>query len=82
MSPQEKAEYNQYKSQKILERKNAMLAELTKIMGGQTVKPMTVGIILHPNGSKGDVYSIPGFHLRLPWQQYAVESNYLGTYNV
>lgn len=81
MSAGEKAEYNQYKSQRILERKHAMLAELTQIMGGQPVKPMTVGIILHPNGSKGDVYAIPGFHLSLTWQDYAVDSNYLGTFD-
>lgn len=81
MSSDEKAEYNQHKSQKIMERKSAMLAELTQIMGGQTVKPITVGVILHPSGSKGDLYAIPGFHLRLPWQTYAVESNYLGTFD-
>lgn len=81
MSPSERNEYNRYKQQQSVERKYATVAEMSNI-AGVDIKPATVGVILSPDGTRGDVYMVPGFHLRLGWNKYAVEENYLGTYEV
>ena len=80
MTPKEKLEFNSYKRQKILERKNELLKKLSE-EAGEPVKAMTIGVILSPDGSKGDVFAIPGFHLSLRWNQYATDEYYLGTYD-
>lgn len=82
MSSEEKRQHNAYKYEQIMKRKNDMLAELTKQAGGEEVKPLTVGIILSADGKRGDVYMIPGFHLRLPWKDYATDEYYAGSYDV
>lgn len=81
MSVEDKRALNQYKYEQIMRRKNDMLAELTKIAGSE-VKPITVGVILSPDGKRGDVYIIPGFHLRLPWKDYATDEYHAGTYDL
>lgn len=81
MSAEDKRALNQYKYEQIMKRKNDMLAELTQIAGSE-VKPVTVGVILSPDGKRGDVYIIPGFHLRLPWKDYATDEYHAGTYDI
>ena len=81
MSPSEKEEYNNYKQEQILIRKNNMLQKMSQ-MAGTTIKPAVVGVILSPNGKKADVFFIPDFHLRLGWNKYAVEEYYIGSYDV
>ena len=81
MSPSEKEEYNNYKQEQILIRKNNMLQKMSQ-MAGTTIKPAVVGVILSPNGKKADVYFIPDFHLRLGWNKYATEEFYIGTLNL
>lgn len=81
MSKEEKKAHNQYKQQKILERKQAMLDKMSEIKG-EPVKGMTIGIILHPDGSKGDVYRFDGFHSRIPWKKADQMGEFMGTYNV
>lgn len=81
MSAEDKRKWNIRKSQLILTRKKNMLQRMSREVGGK-VKPMTVGVILSPNGKKADVFFIPGFHLRLPWNQYATDDYYMGTYDV
>lgn len=80
MSREEKLEYNTWKRKKILERKYEALEEMEEIVGAD-IKPATVGIILSPDGSTGDVFFIPGFHQRLTWKKYATEEYYIGTYD-
>ncbi len=80
MSTEEKFNWNQRKSQLILKRKSEFLKKLSK-EAGRKMKPMTVGVILSPDGKRGDVFFIPGFHLSLMWSQYATEQYYVGTFN-
>ena len=80
MTKDEKRNYNKYKQMLILERKNDMLNSMSST--DNTLKPLTVGVILSSNASKADVYFIPGFHLRLPWKDYATDEYYVGTYDV
>lgn len=79
MTKAEKRAHNEYKAKQVLERKQALLDKMSE-MAGAKVKPMTVGIVLTANGDRGDVFFIPGFHLRLRWQDYATDEYYVGTY--
>lgn len=81
MTSEEKRAHNQYKQRKILERKQAMLDEMSKV-AGTPIKGATVGIILHPDGTKGDVYKFDGFHLRVPWKKANELGKFMGTFNV
>lgn len=81
MSAEEKRMYNQHKSQQILKRKSAMLGKMSRL-AGQKVTPYTVAVILSPDGKRGDVFKVPGFHLRLGWNDSIVKDNYIGTYTV
>lgn len=81
MNPETKREYFSRKSQAILERKNKLLNELSE-MSGQEVKGFTAGVILSPDGSRGDVFLIPGFHLSLNWGKHATDENHIGSYEV
>ena len=58
MSKEEKRAHHTWKKQKILERKNTALREMEK-MAGTEIKPATIGVILSPDGKRGDVYFIP-----------------------
>ena len=80
MSSEEKKKYNQIKRDRILERKARMLDDLSNI-SGKTVKGYTAGIILDPQGEKGDVYLFEGFHLRIGWNNLSA-GRYLGSYQV
>ena len=81
MSKDEKRAYNAYKQQQVFERKNAMLASMSQIAGSE-IQPATVGIILTPDGKRGDVFFINGFHARVGWNKGATEANYIGTYTI
>lgn len=81
MTKEEKREYNRYKDQQTLQRKNDMLQRLAEIAGSE-VKPLTVGVILSADGKRGDMFVIPGFHTRLPWAKYATEEYFAGSYDV
>jgi hypothetical protein len=81
MSREQKAAWFKKKSDLILVRKNALLDKMSAELGAP-VKAMTVGVILSPDGKRGDVYAVDGFHLRLGWTQYATDEYYMGTYDV
>lgn len=81
MTPDEKRAHNKRKQAAILERKKEMVNEFSEKMG-TPVKPATVGVILSPDGTKADVFMVPGFHLNLQWRSHATDDNYLGTYEV
>lgn len=81
MTSEEKRAHNSYKYEQILKRKNDMLNQLSEIAGSE-VKPMTVGVILSADGKRGDVYAVPGFHLRLPWASYATPDYHLESYDI
>lgn len=80
MTKEEKRAHHDYKREQVMARKYDMLKEMSAIAGGE-VKPVTVGIILHPDGSKGDVYKFDGFHQRIRWDEAAEMGEYLGTYD-
>lgn len=80
MSSKEKRDHNVYKRQQILKRKYDMLTAMSE-MAGDDIEPLTVGIILSEDGTRGDVYEIPGFHQRLTWKDYATDKYYVGTYD-
>lgn len=79
MGAEEKRAHNQWKEQEILKRKHALLDRMTA-EAGKEIKPLTMGIILSADGKRADVYRFEGFHLRLPWNKYATEEYYLGSY--
>lgn len=81
MTPEEKKAHNQYKSQKILDRKNKLLDELSE-MSGEPVKGYTAAVIMSPDGKRGDVFLFENFHLSLPWRQYATDEYHIGSYEV
>lgn len=81
MTREEKIAYNKIKYDKILERKNSMLAQMSE-MAGAEVKPYMVGVIISGDGKKADAFLIPGFHIRVGWKQNATDDNYLGTYEI
>lgn len=81
MSKEDKKAYFKYKDQQTIQRKQEMLKKLTEIAGSE-VKPITMGVILSADGKRGDVYMIPGFHLRLPWKDYATDEYFVGSYDV
>ena len=58
-----------------------MLAELSA-MAGSEVKGMTIGIILHPDGKRADMYQFDGFHLRIPWNMAEEVGIFMGSYDV
>jgi len=80
MTREQKREHNLYKQQQIMKRKYDMLSGMSELVGAK-VEPITIGIILSEDGSRGDVYEIPGFHLRLTWKDYATDEYYVGTYD-
>lgn len=79
MTPKEKREHNAYKSEEILRRKRDAVAALSQATGRE-ITAVTFGVILAPDGSRGDVYMIPDFHLRLGWNEYAIDDYYIGTF--
>lgn len=81
LSKPEKKEYLAFRRQQIMERKYSTVAKMSNMLG-EPVKPFTVGVILTPDGSKGDVFMVPDFHLRLTWKNYATDEFYIGTYDV
>lgn len=81
MSAEQKRAHNQRKMDAILTRKNRMVAEMSQELGAR-IKPLTMGVIISPDGSKADVFAVDGFHQRLGWNQYATEQYYVGTYDV
>lgn len=81
MTPAQRSEYNVYKQQQSMARKMSAVARMSELAGTE-IKPATVGVILSADGTRGDVYFVPGFHLRLGWGSYATDEYYIGTYEV
>ncbi len=80
MNPEERHEYWERRKALALQRKNQLLKKLSAKLG-QEVTGVTVGVILNPEGTAGDVYLVPGFHPTMAWRKYAVDANYLGTFS-
>ena len=81
MSAEEKRAHNERKMQAILDRKHALLQKMSE-EAGREIHPMTMGLILSGDGTRADVFAFDGFHLRLPWNKYATDEHFLGTYDV
>jgi len=80
MDSKQKRAHNTWKRQEILKRKNDAVKEMSRI-AGEEIKGATIGLILSPDGSRADVYLIPGFHQRMAWNKYATDKYYVGTYD-
>jgi hypothetical protein len=79
-SREEKATWNEKKAQAILDRKIAALKELSKELG-VNMKPKTVGVIIHADRRKADIYVFDGFHHRIGWTSDLAKKSYVGTYS-
>jgi len=79
MSAEQKREHNKWKESEILKRKHALLERMST-EAGKEIQPLTIGIILSADGKRADVYRFDGFHLRLPWNKYATDDYYVGSY--
>jgi hypothetical protein len=79
MTAEQKRAHNAWKEQEILRRKHALLDRMSE-EAGKEIHPLTIGIILSADGKRADVYRFDGFHLRLPWNKYATDDHYVGSY--
>jgi len=76
---QQKAEWNQQKSQAILDRKGAAFKELSSDLG-KPVKGYTMPTHINPVSKSVDIYKFDGFHLRIPWNHPSVKAAYVGSF--
>lgn len=83
MTPEQKRAYNERKAQAILERKYALLDEMSR-RAGDEVAAVTVGVILSGDGRRADVWAIPDFHLRIGWNRLDKDYGeyFVGTWEV
>ena len=79
MTKEQKLEHNTFKLQEAKKRKIKLLTEIGKARGNK-MRGITVGVILHPDGSRGDVFVLPGFHNRVGWNNPSLGDYYIGTY--
>jgi hypothetical protein len=80
LSPEAKAEWNQQKSQAIMDRKNAVLKAYSKNLG-QKVKGRTITVIINPDTKTADLYAFDGFHHSIRWNSEQAKNGYVGSYS-
>ena len=78
-SKEDKAAWNQQKSDAILQRKQATLDEFSKRLG-TPVAGKTLTIILNPDTRSADIHIFDGFHSRIPWNSDQAKAGYVGTF--
>ena len=76
---EEKAAWNHEKQEKILERKNAALKEVSRSLG-RPVKAYTMTTILNHDTRTADIYKFSGFHLRIAWNSPEAQKAYVGSF--
>jgi broad specificity phosphatase PhoE/2'-5' RNA ligase len=76
---EEKAAWNDRKSQEILKRKADAVKELSKEHGVK-FKGYTMTSIINPDTKTIDLYKFEGFHLRIPWNSPSAKAAYVGTF--
>lgn len=81
MDRKEKLEHNTWKRDQALKRKNTLVRSMGQKVG-EEMKGMTVGVILDGQGTRGDVYLVPGFHKYMSWKKFATDEYYVGTYDI
>lgn len=79
-SKKDKAAWNAQKSADILDRKNNELDQLSDELGVK-MKAKTVGVIIHPDKRRADLYVFDGFHHRIGWNSTDARHAYVGTYS-
>ena len=79
-SREDKAAWNAQKSADILDRKNKELSALSDELGVK-MKAKTVGVIIHPDKRRADLYVFDGFHHRIGWNSADAKHAYVGTYS-
>ena len=78
-SPEAKARWNAKKAQKILDRKEAALKQLSKEMG-KPIKGSTMTTILNPDTRTVDLYVFKGFHSRVSWNSDEAKKAFVGSF--
>ena len=77
-SDEDKAEWNSKKQQKIHERKQQIIRELSRELG-KPPKVATMTVILNPETGTADLYRFPNFHDRIGWNSELAKSGYIGS---
>lgn len=80
MTPTERKQWNALKQQRIKERKEAVISQLQKRYPKSTIRPRTIGVIVHPDTKTADVHVFDGFHDRIDWNSPQAKSAYVGTF--
>lgn len=78
-SPAAKAKWNEKKMKAILDRKQAVVKQLSKQLG-RPVKAQTMTVLLNPDTRTADIYKFDGFHLHIRWNSEATKNAYVGSY--
>lgn len=79
-SKEDKSNWNKAKQQAILDRKHAVLQDMSKEHGVQ-MKAKTVTTILNPDTKTVDLFVFDGFHSRIPWDSDQAKAGYVGSYH-
>lgn len=74
-----KEKWNDQKSAAILDRKQAALRTVSRMVG-HSVQGKTVGVILDPDRRVADVHVFNGFHLRIGWKSDEAKAGYVGSF--
>jgi hypothetical protein len=78
-STEEKAAHNQAKRDKIMQRKEAVLADYEKKLG-QPVKAQTVTLIINAETGTADIFVFDGFHHRIGYNSPEAKQGYVGSF--
>lgn len=78
-SKEDKAAWNKRKNQEIMDRKNAVLKDMTEKYG-TPMKARTLTTILNPDTHTVDVFLFEGFHSSIKWNSEEAKRSYVGTF--
>lgn len=80
MDPTELAKFNRQRVADAMQRKTDALKRVSQALG-HPVKPMTIGIIVHPDKWLADVHIWSGFHEEIRWKSEFGKSGYVGSFH-
>jgi hypothetical protein len=75
-SDEDKAAWNAQKQQRIHERKEGVIRELSKELG-RPVKVATMAVIINPDTKTADICRFDGFHDRVGWNSEQAKAGYV-----
>lgn len=79
-SKEDKAKHNASKMQAAIDRKTAVVRELSKTLG-EKVRPTTVTVLLNPDKKLADIFVFKGFHTRIGWTSTKMKAAYAGSFH-